>query len=809
MSMSPTTRHRRLGGIAALIFIILGACDGFSTPIDPALPAHNRSLLHGTYLPNLYFGTKSRVANGVRTGLMWFGVGEGNYNGLHNIRHTSEQDDKRGSYGWELHDGRTFGSQWMDDHENNAKLRTDFVKFHESGQTGDWGARITGSNIRPSEEAKVSVIYYVALEGEGTLRLQSKDFQQDPEVPAVFEGVTPTLGSFTLSIFDSIDNQPPYEAESDQDESADLPDINQAHFLGKRIDPAAAWEARSFAQQELADNAQSILSGMSLTSESKPPQPGFLLSLPDTEEEGANIYFFQITVKAPFELNAVLLNGPSAVERSAETAISRRKLIPSLMDKRKLAFNRKFRTVFQLPLDIRQSHLKFAQYSLSNLLGGIGYFHGDSINIREGFGVDPPQEALVRAETRELFTAVPCRPFFPRGFLWDEGFHLLLIQAWDTSLSLDILQHWVSLFDENGWVGREQILGAEARSRVPERFIPQHPMIANPPTLVLPLLSLLDRVQSQEQEFDTQQGTPGLAATDDIEYLRHRHLKDPNLARSILRDLYTPLKRNFFWFKRTQQSTWGRTNKEVYRWWGRTDNHTMASGLDDYPRSWPPSDGEAHLDLLCWMAVYAQSLKRLAMFLGEDKDATHFSDLQSVMEQSLHDLHWDPDTGLYYDFSINEGGKLIFEKRIGYVSLFPLMLGLIPHDSERLGSVLEYLRDPNHLWSDFGIRSLSISDPLFGMDENYWRGPIWINMNYMILTSLKKNYAEPKGPYSELAKETYDALRSTLINNLYREYERTGFLWEQYSGSTGQGQRSRPFTGWSSLVLLMMSELYP
>jgi hypothetical protein len=32
--------------------------------------------------------------------------------------------------------------------------------------------------------------------------------------------------------------------------------------------------------------------------------------------------------------------------------------------------------------------------------------------------------------------------------------------------SLEILRSWINLIDENGWVGREQILGEEARSKV-------------------------------------------------------------------------------------------------------------------------------------------------------------------------------------------------------------------------------------------------------------------------------------------------------------------------------------------------------
>ena len=74
----------------------------------------------------------------------------------------------------------------------------------------------------------------------------------------------------------------------------------------------------------------------------------------------------------------------------------------------------------------------------------------------------------------------------------------------------------------------------------------------------------------------------------------------------------------------------------------------------------------------------------------------------------------------------------------GYLSLFPFLLGLLPPSSSHLGPILDILSSPDHLWSPYGIRSLSASHPEFGQGENYWRGPIWIQMNYMALSSLHK-----------------------------------------------------------------------
>ena len=74
----------------------------------------------------------------------------------------------------------------------------------------------------------------------------------------------------------------------------------------------------------------------------------------------------------------------------------------------------------------------------------------------------------------------------------------------------------------------------------------------------------------------------------------------------------------------------------------------------------------------------------------------------------------------------------------GYLSLFPFLHSLLAADSPHLGAILDLMRDPEHLWSPYGLRSLSASHPDFGKGENYWKGPIWIQMNYLALSALHK-----------------------------------------------------------------------
>ncbi|KAG8842187.1 Processing alpha glucosidase I [Serendipita sp. 405] len=459
-------------------------------------------------------------------------------------------------------------------------------------------------------------------------------------------------------------------------------------------------------------------------------------------------------------------------------------------------FDRQFQSRFPTRHDAPSDELAFSKAITSNLMGGIGYFYGSSI-IDRAYKADWDQDeddeedqTVVKPEPklqppRSLLTATPSRSFFPRGFYWDEGFHLLLIGAWDNDLSLEILKDWVDLIDDDGWVGREQILGEEARSKVPEQFQAQYPSNANPPTLTMAVTAFIERLLSNRSgsgPTDEELGLGGdsqkvFASGGSNEYGNskesNKHLLDHGLALSYLRSIYPPLRRHYDWFRSTQRgqikayARKARSRTEAYRWRGRTQDHVLTSGMDDYPRG-PPHAGELHLDLISWMGFFTRTMKSIATFLGEKEDETYFAEIEANILGNIEDLHWSEENEMYCDLGVNDDDESVHVCHKGYLSLFPFLLGLLPPSSPHLGPILDLLRDSKHLWSPYGLRSLSASHPLFGQGENYWRGPIWIQMNYLALSSLYKVYAAEPGPYQEKARQIYEELRENVVKNVYK-----------------------------------------
>ena len=357
---------------------------------------------------------------------------------------------------------------------------------------------------------------------------------------------------------------------------------------------------------------------------------------------------------------------------------------------------------------------------------------------------------------RELFSAVPSRSSSPRGLLWNEGFHLLVVLEWDLDMAMDIVQSWLSLMDESGWIARQQILGSEARSGVPPLYRVQYPDIANPPTLFMAVSAFVEIVAGNKT------------------YAGHssKYLDQPQLANTFLQSIYPLLRRHYTWFRTSQAgdlNTYARTGQADggYRWRGRTPNHTLASGLDDYPRPEPPHPGELHVDAISWVGSMAKVLIQVSGFLDESEDQLLYTRQEEAVKRSIESLHWSEEHQVYCDATIdNNNHTLVCHK--GYVSISPFLVGLMEPTHKHLDAVLNLISDDTELCSPFGVRSLSKRDLYYGSSEKYWRGPIWVNINYLILEQLL---------VSDRIQIMFNVLSasapsSVLIQYIYRSYHK-------------------------------------
>lgn len=191
-----------------------------------------------------------------------------------------------------------------------------------------------------------------------------------------------------------------------------------------------------------------------------------------------------------------------------------------------------------------------------------------------------------------------------------------------------------------------------AHLQVPKEFQVQYPSYANPPTLPVALTQFIGRLKAQQKDVleaqlglgqEVFQAEPSL---DRDHTLSTAYLRDPTLAHSYLTSVYPALRRHYGWFRRTQRGQlreWGRratSRVEAYRWRGRTEDHVLTSGLDDYPRARPPHMGELHLDLISWMGYFARTMAGVAEYLGEEEDLEEYQKHEKGILANI-DGGWD------------------------------------------------------------------------------------------------------------------------------------------------------------------------
>ncbi|KAJ2905292.1 putative glycoside hydrolase family 63 protein [Zalerion maritima] len=767
---------------------------------------NNQSLLWGSYRPNLYFGVRPRLPHSVMAGLMWSRV-EKFEDVQNNLRYTCEQHQGMAGYGWDEYDPRQGGIQTIHDAGNSIDITTSFVKIPGGNKGGSWAARIKGvPRDGALDSLKTMVMFYITQEGLGsTLEVVDTSDPTGFDGDVTLNGNSEDLGDYNIVITKGTGDHPPPDSHAHQA----VRDGEKTVVQSLNLPNEHLWQAKAVVFRQFKEGLDNIVEKYG-PEDAPPPYLSFQL---ENRPAPGNVHMVQKFFQGEFEFD-ILFSSDSAGKGLTSRDVDREILTVSE------SFGERFSRIFALKTPYNaDTYKKFARSMFSNLIGGIGYFYGHHLVDRsyapeydeeiEGFW-EEAAEARARHEEAlegpfELFTSIPSRPFFPRGFLWDEGFHLMPIADWDIDLTLEIVRSWYNLMDDEGWIAREQILGAEARSKVPPEFQVQYPHYANPPTLFLVLDTFVDKLQKMNGSLAPPKESLSQGVT-----LATAHLDNPEVGLELLRQLYPLLKRQFNWFRRTQNGdikSYDReaySTKEAYRWRGRTVEHILTSGLDDYPRPQPPHPGELHLDLMSWMGMMTKSLINISSALGMPEEAESYKKVLNAIEHNLVDLHWSEEEGCFCDATIDdyEEHQLVCHK--GYMSLFPFMTGLIKPDDSKMDKILDLISDKEELFSLHGIRSLSKKSEFYGTNENYWRSPVWINMNFLTVQQLQ-NLGQQEGPYQKRAQSLFNQLRENLVNTVFESWKETGFAWEQYNPETGEGQRTQHFTGWTSLVVKIMA----
>ena len=166
---------------------------------------------------------------------------------------------------------------------------------------------------------------------------------------------------------------------------------------------------------------------------------------------------------------------------------------------------------------------------------------------------------------------------------------------------------------------------------------------------------------------------------------------------------------------------------------------------------------------------------------------------------------------MFDDFYIDENGKKTFDGHIGYLNFWPFFLNILqPNDSHFIITYKKLVDPASGMLTPFGVRSLSINDPYYRLGDNYWTSPIWMNINYLIISSLHR-YSRDETIDTVMRKslqKTYETLREGVVEMISSQYAETGFIWEVYDDATGVGIDNHPFTGWSALYTNLLSEKY-
>ncbi|MBR3761389.1 MAG: hypothetical protein IKK59_01470 [Lachnospiraceae bacterium] len=231
--------------------------------------------------------------------------------------------------------------------------------------------------------------------------------------------------------------------------------------------------------------------------------------------------------------------------------------------------------------------------------------------------------------------------------------------------------------------------------------------------------------------------------------------------REWVEEMYSGIKSYLNWVMKNRDAN----SNYLYEWYVDPDAEDCRcgeSGMDNTPRFDVVQLMDA-IDYSCFMANEMRHMEKLARILGITEDAELYASLYTRIAEQINKELYDEEDGRYYDRELESGN---FRKVSTPAGLLPLFAGVCT--PERAARLAADITNPDTFNTPMPIPTVSLDDPMHC--DDYWRGTVWINYNYMVEQGLRE-YG-----YVKEADHIVDATLAAIAE----WYEREGVIFEVY-----------------------------
>ncbi len=231
-----------------------------------------------------------------------------------------------------------------------------------------------------------------------------------------------------------------------------------------------------------------------------------------------------------------------------------------------------------------------------------------------------------------------------------------------------------------------------------------------------------------------------------------------------------------------------RAQDGLFRWYNGVE-----SGVDNNPAvSDEPAEATEGVDLQCYLYREYLAMALIARQLNRPQDALEYARKAEDLKNLVQDRMWSEVDGTFLNID-SRSGRFVRVKT--WTNFVPLWAGIATRaQADRM--IGDHLLNADEFWALNGIRTIAKTEPLYNPSAGYWRGPVWVISNYLMMRGLL-NYG-----YKDQARD----LATKTVALLVRDFHNSGGMNECYDPETGAPAAGGKFLSWNLLAEHMEDE---